>query len=64
VTEENVLNAAYLIDGSSIDAFAALARSLEVDQAATTVELTGPWPPYSFIEPVDPQCSADVAVER
>jgi hypothetical protein len=60
VAEENLLNAAYVIDVTMLDAFVALARTLDVDEAETRVEITGPWPPCSFAEPVDLQCSGDV----
>jgi hypothetical protein len=59
VTEENVLNAAYLVDVTSIESFVALARSLDIDLAETRVEITGPWPPYSFAEPDAPQGAAE-----
>jgi hypothetical protein len=52
VPGNNVLNAAYLVDAASIETFVALARSLDGDLADARVEITGPWPPYSFAEPV------------
>jgi hypothetical protein len=42
-----ILNAAYLVDDGSVADFQAAARSL--DSSAATVEVTGPWAPYSFV---------------
>jgi hypothetical protein len=53
-TEPNILQAAYLVDATTVDSFVALARRLAVGVAATRVDITGPWPPYSFAEPVGP----------
>jgi hypothetical protein len=45
-TQEMVLNATYLVDAAAEEEFrAALAG---VDAEGATVELTGPWPPFSF----------------
>ncbi|TYC16605.1 GvpL/GvpF family gas vesicle protein [Actinomadura syzygii] len=44
-----VLNAAYLLDDERVDDFLAAARSAGERLAGVEVEVTGPWPPYSFI---------------
>jgi hypothetical protein len=41
-----VLNGAYLVDDGRADDFAAAAEALREDDL--DVQLTGPWPPYSF----------------
>ncbi|MEV7225967.1 GvpL/GvpF family gas vesicle protein [Polymorphospora sp. NPDC051019] len=43
-----VLNGAYLVDADRADDFADLVRELAPRHPGVTVELTGPWPPYSF----------------
>ncbi|CAM00301.1 gas vesicle protein GvpL/GvpF [Saccharopolyspora erythraea NRRL 2338] len=43
-----VLNGAYLVDDSATDEFTSLVRELADTHPALRVELTGPWPPYSF----------------
>ncbi|CAM3113863.1 GvpL/GvpF family gas vesicle protein [Saccharomonospora xinjiangensis] len=43
-----VLNGAYLVDDDRAAAFAELVRELDAEHDAVRVELTGPWPPYSF----------------
>jgi hypothetical protein len=50
VPDDNVLNAAYLVDAASAESFVALAKSLDGDVATARVDITGPWPPYSFAE--------------
>ncbi|MEU9829530.1 GvpL/GvpF family gas vesicle protein [Micromonospora chersina] len=44
-----VLNGAYLVDRDRWDGFAALARELAGGHPEVRLELTGPWPPYSFV---------------
>ncbi|MFG3598623.1 GvpL/GvpF family gas vesicle protein [Micromonospora chersina] len=44
-----VLNGAYLVDRDRWDGFAALARELAEGHPEVRLELTGPWPPYSFV---------------
>jgi hypothetical protein len=44
-----VLNAAYLVDDERAGGFLEAARSLGSRLAGIEVEVTGPWPPYSFI---------------
>jgi hypothetical protein len=43
-----ILNASYLLDEQRADDFAAEAAALAEQHPAIRVELTGPWPPYSF----------------
>ncbi|GAA2854606.1 GvpL/GvpF family gas vesicle protein [Pseudonocardia halophobica] len=44
--QEMVLNATYLVDTDGEDEFRAALAAVEAEGA--TVELTGPWPPFSF----------------
>ena len=48
-----LLNAAYLVDGARQEAFTAVVRDLAARhrQGGLRVQLTGPWPPYSFAGP-------------
>jgi len=48
--EPMLLNAAYLIDDERAEEFAAEVRRLAADHPSVRLELTGPWPPYSFAE--------------
>ncbi|MGW0176317.1 GvpL/GvpF family gas vesicle protein [Rhodococcus sp. NPDC003322] len=41
-------NGTYLVDTARTDEFAALVAELDAEHPGVTVELTGPWPPYSF----------------
>lgn len=41
-------NGTYLVDADRTAEFAALVHELDAETAGVTVELTGPWPPYSF----------------
>lgn len=43
-----VLNGAYLAGSEAADEFAAMVRQLAEQHPAIRLELTGPWPPYSF----------------
>jgi hypothetical protein len=43
-----ILNASYLLDDERADGFAAEVAALAEQHPAIRVELTGPWPPYSF----------------
>jgi Gas vesicle synthesis protein GvpL/GvpF len=45
---ENVYNAAYLVDAGRADELAACARRLSAENPHVRIEITGPWPPYSF----------------
>jgi hypothetical protein len=47
-TARMILNAAYLVDEERSEHFAAAADRLAGQHPAIRVELTGPWPPYSF----------------
>jgi hypothetical protein len=51
-----VLNDAYLVDLDDAEAFARTVQRLADAHAELSIELTGPWPPYSFavIEEVTP----------
>ena len=46
--DQMIMNGAYLVDGRRAEAFAAAAADLAAGSAGVRVELTGPWPPYSF----------------
>jgi hypothetical protein len=48
---ENILNAAYLVDVSELPAFHSLVRRVGTDSPGVRIEVTGPWPPYSFAGP-------------
>lgn len=43
-----VLNGAYLVDDQRTDEFAAAVAALGDEHQGVRLELTGPWPPYSF----------------
>jgi hypothetical protein len=43
-----ILNGAYLVDDGRSADFAAAVRDLADRHPAVRIELTGPWPPYSF----------------
>lgn len=45
-----ILNMAYLVDDARADAFAAEAERLGARLPGIRIEVTGPWPPYSFTE--------------
>jgi hypothetical protein len=49
-----VLNAAYLVPAEGVAAFRAIVDDLAGRNEADEVELelTGPWPPYHFVEPL------------
>lgn len=47
-SEPMVLNAAYLVPDTEASAFSGVVDSLRAENPAVTVELAGPWPPYSF----------------
>jgi hypothetical protein len=46
-----ILNAAYLLDDERGDEFAAAVAALAQEHPGVRLELTGPWPPYSFAGP-------------
>ncbi|MGK5555893.1 GvpL/GvpF family gas vesicle protein [Actinomadura kijaniata] len=45
-----ILNTAYLLDDEQVEGFTAVARAIDQRLTGITVEVTGPWPPYSFID--------------
>ncbi len=45
-----VLNGSYLVDGDAVGLFTETAVALEKSTARITLEVSGPWPPYSFAE--------------
>jgi hypothetical protein len=49
--ERMILNAAYLLDDGRGDDFAAAVSALAEQHPGVRLELTGPWPPYSFAGP-------------
>ncbi|MFU8874865.1 GvpL/GvpF family gas vesicle protein [Micromonospora sp. SL4-19] len=53
------LNGAYLIDRDRLDGFSALVGALADRHPEIRLELTGPWPPYSFV--AEPQPSREAA---
>ncbi|RFS83840.1 gas vesicle protein GvpFL [Actinomadura spongiicola] len=48
-----ILNAAYLLDEEQAEGFLAVARAAGERLPGIEVEVTGPWPPYSFIDTDD-----------
>ncbi|MGC1214396.1 MAG: GvpL/GvpF family gas vesicle protein [Micromonospora sp.] len=58
-----VLNGAYLIDRTTLDGFSELVGALADRHPEIRLELTGPWPPYSFVaEPsAEPHTVRDAA---
>ena len=54
VPHQMVLNAAFLVDRESEDAFRAVVAAVSAQGPPGGVVLTGPWPPYSFV-PSDEQ---------
>jgi hypothetical protein len=53
IREPMLLNAAYLLDAERGDDFAAAVSALAERYPGVRLELTGPWPPYSFAGPED-----------
>lgn len=45
-----ILNVAYLLDDEQVEAFVDVARGIDARLPGIGIELTGPWPPYSFID--------------
>jgi hypothetical protein len=45
-----VLNGVYLVSASRAGEFADLAQRLAAEHAALRAQVTGPWPPYSFVD--------------
>ncbi|MFI0369683.1 GvpL/GvpF family gas vesicle protein [Actinomadura sp. 1N219] len=48
-----ILNVAYLLDEERVEGFLAVARTAADRLPGVEVEVTGPWPPYSFIDTTD-----------
>lgn len=48
--EQTVLSGAYLVDGDVVDRFMETVTALERSTVRIRLEVTGPWPPYSFAE--------------
>ncbi|XRQ15170.1 GvpL/GvpF family gas vesicle protein [Actinomadura welshii] len=48
-----ILNVAYLLDEEQVDGFLAVTRAAADRLDGIEVEVTGPWPPYSFIDTAD-----------
>jgi hypothetical protein len=48
------LNGAYLVDREDLPSFATLVSDLAQHNPAIRLELTGPWPPYSFVDEAPP----------
>jgi hypothetical protein len=46
-----VLRAAYLVDREAVDSFVGLVKRLQETHEGLRVLCTGPWPPYSFVQP-------------
>jgi hypothetical protein len=46
--DQTVLNEAYLVDGDVVDRFRTTVAALDRSTARIRLEVTGPWPPYSF----------------
>jgi hypothetical protein len=44
-----ILNGAYLVDHERRDSFERLVRRLGEERPDLQLEVTGPWPPYSFV---------------
>ncbi|MEV1287529.1 GvpL/GvpF family gas vesicle protein [Micromonospora sp. NPDC049679] len=57
----NVLNGAYLVDAARAEEFATLVRQLGDAHPGLRLELTGPWPPYSFAVVEDEVAGGDAA---
>jgi hypothetical protein len=47
-SEPMILNAAYLVEAPERDSFQAAVRAVAEQHEHVSVELEGPWPPYSF----------------
>ena len=47
-----MLNGAYLVDGDVIREFMETVATLDRSTARIGLEVTGPWPPYSFAQDV------------
>jgi hypothetical protein len=61
IREPMILNAAYLLDDERDHDFAAAVSALAEQHPGLRLELTGPWPPYSFAGPEEGEQRADAA---
>jgi hypothetical protein len=61
IREPMILNAAYLLDDERDDDFATAVSALAKRYPGLRLELTGPWPPYSFTGPEEGEPRADAA---
>ena len=43
-----MLNGTYLVNTADVDDFKAAVAAVDQDIPGITLEITGPWPPYSF----------------
>ena len=51
--EVTVLNGTYLVDSDAVELFRETVAALSMSTGRLSLEMTGPWPPYSFAgEPV------------
>lgn len=48
-----ILNVAYLLDDDQVDGFLAAVKDIDARLPGIGAEVTGPWPPYSFIDTGD-----------
>ncbi|MEV6375995.1 GvpL/GvpF family gas vesicle protein [Micromonospora musae] len=53
------LNGAYLVDAEAVAGFAGLVEALAERHPELRLELTGPWPPYSFVTERPAEAGAD-----
>ncbi|TDC76399.1 GvpL/GvpF family gas vesicle protein [Actinomadura sp. 7K507] len=51
--DTQILNVAYLVDEDRAERFLAVARAASERLPGIELEVTGPWPPYSFIDTAD-----------
>lgn len=61
--EQMILNGAYLVDDDRSAEFTDMAGRLAASHQAVRVELTGPWPPYSFAYVGEPAAGQNRASE-
>src|SRR5690606_1338204 len=54
-----ILNAAYLLDEEQVPSFLAVTRAAGERLDGIDIEVTGPRPPYSFVDPADPTPAPD-----
>ena len=48
-----VLNAVYLLDTERAAEFAGVVQQLTEAHSGLRADVSGPWPPYSFVDPQD-----------